>query len=196
MSSPINLQCVNVKLLAKDPEDVDLEPLIPVFHNWIQGQVFEELLLDVADYRHVHEGPGVVLIGHQANYSVDNTDNRLGVRYNRKAPLEGSNQDRLKQATRAALTAFHRLEGEAGLNGKLQFNGQEIEVFINDRLMAPNRGSTREAIEPELGEFLGKLFRGGEYALSHGNDPRALFGVYVKANRSFSVSDLLANLAT
>jgi len=61
MSSPINLQCVNVKLLAKDPEDVDLEPLIPVFHNWIQGQVFEELLLDVADYRHVHEGPGVVL---------------------------------------------------------------------------------------------------------------------------------------
>ena len=196
MSSPINLQCVNVKLLAKDPEDVDLEPLIPVFHNWIQGQVFEELLLDVADYRHVHEGPGVVLIGHQANYSVDNTDNRLGVRYNRKAPLEGSNQDRLKQATRAALTAFHRLEGEAGLNGKLQFNGQEIEVFINDRLMAPNRGSTRGAIEPELREFLGKLFRGGEYALSHGNDPRALFGVYVKANRSFSVSDLLANLAT
>ncbi len=196
MSSPINLQCVNVKLLAKDPEDVDLEPLIPVFHNWIQGQVFEELLLDVADYRHVHEGPGVVLIGHQANYSVDNTDNRLGLRYNRKAPLEGSNQDRLKQATRAALTAFQRLEGEAGLNGKLQFNGQEIEVFINDRLMAPNRDSTREAVKPELREFFGTLFRGGDYALSHGSDPRALFGVYVKANRVFSVSELLANLAT
>jgi hypothetical protein len=195
MSSPINLQCVNVKLLAKDPEDIELEPLIPVFHNWIQGQVFEELLLDVADYRHVHEGPGVVLIGHQANYSVDNTDNRLGLRYNRKAPLEGSNQDRLKQATRAALTAFQRLEGEAGLNGKLQFNGQEIEVFINDRLMAPNRDSTREAVKPELQEFFGTLFRGGDYALSHGSDPRALFGVHVKANRVFSVSELLANLA-
>jgi hypothetical protein len=195
MPSPINLQCVNVKLLAKDPEGVELEPLIPVFHNWIQGQVFEELLLDVADYRHVHEGPGVVLIGHQANYSVDNRDNRLGLRYNRKAPLEGSNQDRLRQATRAALTAFQRLEGEAGLNGKLQFNGQEIEVFINDRLMAPNRDSTREAVKPELQDFFGSLFRGGDYALSHGSDPRALFGVYVKANRVFSVSELLANLA-
>ena len=43
----------------------------------------------MADYRHVPEGPGVMLIGHQANYSVDNTDNRLGVRYNRKEPLEG-----------------------------------------------------------------------------------------------------------
>jgi len=195
MPSPINLQCVNVKLLAKDTEGVELEPLIPVFHNWIQGQVFEELLLDVADYRHVHEGPGVVLIGHQANYSVDNRDNRLGLRYNRKAPLEGSNQDRLRQATRAALTAFQRLEGEAGLNGKLQFNGQEIEVFINDRLMAPNRDSTREAVKPELQDFFGSLFRGGDYALSHGSDPRALFGVYVKANRVFSVSELLANLA-
>jgi hypothetical protein len=196
MSSPLDLQHVNVKLLAKDPEDVDLEPLIPVFHNWIQGQVFEELLLDVADYRHVYEGPGVILIGHQANYSVDNTDNRLGVCYNRKTPLGGSNQDRLKQATWAALTAFQRLEAEAALKGQLRFNGQELEVFINDRLMAPNRDSTREAVKPDLQAFLGKLFHGGEYELSHGSDPRSLFAVYVKANREFSVSDLLANLAS
>ena len=119
----MELQHVNVKLLVKNPEEVDLEPLIPVFHSWIQGQVFEELLLDVADYRHVPAGPGVVLIGHQGNYSVDNTDNRLGVRYNRKAALDGNNQDRLKQAARAALTACQRLEAEPGLGGKLRFNG-------------------------------------------------------------------------
>lgn len=196
MSSPINLQHVNVKLLAKDPDGVDLEPLIPVFHNWIQGQVFEELLLDVADYRHVHAGPGVVLIGHQANYSVDNADNRLGLRYNRKAPLAGSNQDRLSQAVRAALTAFERLEAEAGLNGKLRFNGQEIKVFVNDRLMAPNSDRTREAVKPELRVFLGKLFQGSEYTLSHGSDPRSLFAVDVKANRAYSVAQLLANLAS
>ncbi|PYU19621.1 MAG: hypothetical protein DMG32_24145 [Acidobacteria bacterium] len=67
----MHLEHVNVKLLVKSPEEVDLEPLIPVFHSWIQAQVFEELLLDVADYRHVPAGPGVVLIGHQANYSVE-----------------------------------------------------------------------------------------------------------------------------
>jgi hypothetical protein len=196
MSSPINLQHVNVKLFAKDPEDVDLEPLIPVFHNWIKAKVFDELLLDVADYRHVHEGPGVLLIGQQANYSVDNTDGRLGVRYNRKYPLEGSNQDRLKQAARSALTAFQRLETEVGLNGKLRFNEHEIEVFVNDRLLAPNRDSTREAVKPELEAFLGKLFRGSEYTLSQGSDPRSLFAVYAKSSRAFSVSDLLANLAS
>src|SRR5579863_1712270 len=98
MSSPINLQHVNVKLLAGDSAGVDLEPLIPIFHGWIRDRVFEELLLDVADYRHVPEGPGVMVIGHQANYSVDNAGNRLGVRYNRKSTLDGTNQDRLKQA--------------------------------------------------------------------------------------------------
>ena len=80
----MQLQHVNVKLLVQNAEDLDLEPLIPVFHGWIRGQVLGELLLDVADYRHVYAGPGVVLIGHEGNYSVDNTDNRLGVRYNRK----------------------------------------------------------------------------------------------------------------
>lgn len=190
----MDLQHVNVKLLVRNPEEVDLEPLIPIFHSWIQGQVCEELLLDVADYRHVDAGPGVVLIGHQANYSVDNTDNRLGVRYNRKAALEGSNQDRLKQATRSALTACQRLESEASLNGKLRFNGQEMEVFINDRLVAPNRQATREALSSELPSFFQKLFGGSEYSLSYGRDPRRLFTVSVKTCQPFAVADLLKNL--
>jgi hypothetical protein len=195
MSSPIQLQHVNVKLLARDPDEVDLEPLIPVFHSWIRDRVFEELLLDVADYRHVPEGPGVVLIGHQANYSVDNTDNRLGVRYNRKAPLEGTNRDRLAQATRSALTAFQRLEAEASLKGHLRFGGQDVEIFVNDRLFASNTDATLQAANPELQAFLTRLFKGGEYTLSHGSDPRSLFGVYVKSSKTYSLADLLANLA-
>jgi len=195
MSSPINLQHVNVKLLAQDPEDVDLEPLIPVFHRWIREHVFDELLLDVADYRHVPEGPGVVLIGHQANYSVDNADNRLGVRYNRKAPLDGTNFDHLRQATLAVLSAFERLATETELAGKLRFNGHDVEVFVNDRLFAPNDETTRKVLTPELRTFFDKLFKGSEYSLSHGSDPRSLFGVYVKSARSFSLADLFANLA-
>ncbi len=192
----MELQHVNVKLLVKNPQEVDLEPLIPVFHGWIQDQVCEELLLDVADYRHVYAGPGVVLIGHECNYSVDNTDNRLGVRYNRKAVLDGSNQDRLKQAVRAALTACQRLEAEPRLEGRLHFNGQEIEVFINDRLVTLNRDATREAVRPDFQMFFQKLFRGSEYSLSYGNDPRSLFAVCVKASQTFSVADLLENLTS
>ena len=190
----VELQHVNVKLLLRNPEEVDLEPLIPVFHDWIRDQVGEGLLLDIADYRHVDAGPGVVLIGHEGNYSVDNTDNRLGVRYNRKAVLDGSNQDRLKQAACAALTTCQRLEADPRLGGKLRFNGQEIEIFINDRLLAPNSDATRGAFDSDFQIFFEKLFRGREFSMSYGSDPRKLFAVSVKAAQPFPVTDLLKNL--
>src|ERR1700730_110062 len=188
------MQHVNVKLLLRNPGEVDLEPLIPVFHDWIRDQVGTGLLLDVADYRHVDAGPGVVLIGHEGNYSVDNTENRLGVRYNRKAALDGSNQDRLKQAARAALTACQRLEAESRLEGKLRFNGQEIEIFINDRLLAPNCDATREAFDSEFKTFSEEFFRGSKFSMSYGTDHRKLFSVSVKAAQPFTVAELLEHL--
>ena len=181
-----------MKLLLRDPETVDLELLIPVFHGWIQGQIFEERLHDVADYRHVQESPGLILIGQAADYGVDNTDGRLGVRYNRKAVLDGSNQDRLKQAARAALGACQRLEAESNLN--LRFDGQDLEVFINDRLLAPNREETRQSLKPEFDAFAMELFRGGEYSLSFNTDPRRLLTAFLKAARPYPVAELLENL--
>src|SRR5207249_11305408 len=117
----VELQHVNVKLLLESPEDLNLDEVITVFHSWIQDQVCEGLLLDVTDYRHVHHGPGVVLIGHEADYCIDNTDGRLGIRYNRKARLDGSNRDRLAQGVRAVLAAAERLQQDIRLNGKCNF---------------------------------------------------------------------------
>jgi hypothetical protein len=151
-------------------------------------------LLDVADYRHVYAGPGVVLIGHLGDYSVDNGQSRLGVRYNRKAEMDGSNESRLAQAAVAALTACRRLEADARLGGKFRFGGRELELFVNDRMLAPNRESTRQAAEPELRGFLGRLFAGKNYSLSFASDPRKLFAVSVQSAQPFTASELLANL--
>ena len=191
----MDLQHVNVKLhIASNGAEPDLTPLIPVFHNWIQGQVFGDLLLDVADYRHVPGGPGIVLIGQEGDYSVDHTDNRLGVRYNRKSPLVGSTQDRLRQAARAALTAAQRLESEPSLDGKFRFSGREIELFINDRLLAPNTDATRQAAQPDLDAFFKQLFGGSDFSLNYGKDPRRLFTVSAKSSKPFQPSELLSNL--
>jgi hypothetical protein len=192
----MDLQHVNVKFLVSDPESVDLEPLIPVFHRWIQGQVCDELLLDIADYRHVPAGPGVVLIGHQADYSLDNTNDRLGVRYNRKAVFDGTNRDRLKQAASSALKTCLRLEGEAALQGKIHFNGQDVELFINDRLIAPNREETRQRLDPEFRAFFDTLFRGSRYSMTYDTDRRHLLGVSVRASKFFAAADLLINIAS
>jgi hypothetical protein len=191
----MQLQHVNVKLLVQNPDEASLEPLIPVFHSWIENQNGDELLIDVADYTHVPAGPGVVLIGHEGNYSVDDTGDRLGVRYNRKAILDGNNQDCLTQAARAALNACRRLEAEPRLGGKIRFNGQDIEIFINDRLVAPNNAATREAFDADFQLFSRKLFRGKEYSISYGTDPRSLFTAFVKSARPVSVAELLETLA-
>src|SRR5690349_10028623 len=109
----MDVQHFNVKLFAADPGAIHLEAFTAIFNSWIQRQVSEgELLVDVADYQHVPAGPGIVLVGHEANYGLDNERNRLGLLYNRKATVSGSNQDRIRQAVRAALRAASRLEQE------------------------------------------------------------------------------------
>jgi hypothetical protein len=191
----MEFQHVNVKLPVANPEAVDLEKFLPIFHGWIQEQNLDELLVDVADYRHLSAGPGVVLIGHQANYSVDNTGNRLGVRYNRKATLEGTNFNRFAQAARAALAALRRLENDPRLEGRLRFNGRDVELFINDRLLAPNDEGTRAAAEPELKDFFRRLFASEDFEFAFENgDRRRLLSVTARSPRNYTSEELLKHL--
>lgn len=190
----MELQHINVKLLLRDPEAVDLSAAIPVFHSWIQEQVCDELLLDVADYQHVESGPGVVLIGHEADYSLDNVDGRLGIRYNRKAAIEGNNQDRFGQAVTAVLHAAQRLESDPHLKQSIKVSGREIEVWINDRALVPNNDASRNSLEAELRAFLGRLFASTAYSLSFEKDPRRLLHVRIRPEVSFTTAELLENL--
>jgi hypothetical protein len=190
----VELQHVNVKLLLRDPEAVDLEAVVPVFHSWIQEQAGEELLLDVASYAHVKDGPGILLIGHEADYSLDLSDGRLGIRYNRKAALEGNNASRLDHATLTTLLALERLESDSRLKGMIQFDGRVLELFINDRLLAPNSDETRQAADPELRAFIGRLVAKEGYSLAYEADPRRLFGVRVQFDRQFTATELIQNL--
>lgn len=189
------LQHVNFKFFLKDPESVDLQSVVPVFHTWIQKQATDELLLDVASYAHVKDGPGILLIGHEADYSLDLTDGQLGLRYNRKAPMEGGNVARLRQAAGAALKALDRIEKDERLQNMVSFNGQDIQLFINDRLLAPTNEETQRAADPDMRAFLSELLAGEDYSLEYEADPRRLFGARVHIENQVSVRELLRNLA-
>ena len=92
-SSRMKLQHINLKFYIENPETVNLEDFTAVFNTLDpEAKATEELLIDVAEYLHVHNGPGIMLIGHNANYSLDNRAGRLGLLYNRKEPLEGTNR--------------------------------------------------------------------------------------------------------
>ena len=187
----MNIQHINIKFYLENPEAVNLADYATAFNTWIQNQRLEELLIDVADYLHVHNGPGIMLIGHEADYSLDNRAGRLGLLYNRKAQLAGTTQVKLAQAASAVLTAAEILEKENGL----KFNGQEVQIMINDRLLAPNTTQTFIALETDLKTFFDRLYNGAEYTLTHHTDPRERFTVNVKTENRFDVETLLKNLS-
>ena len=187
----MNVQHINLKFFIEDPETVNLADYSAVFNSWIQKHTLEELLIDVADYLHVHHGPGIMLIGHEADYSLDNRAGRLGLLYNRKAQLEGTTQEKLVQATRAVLTAAQILEKENGL----KFNGQELQIIINDRLLVPNTAEVFAVLELDLRAFFDRFYNRAEYSLSHHTDSRERFTVNVKAGSSFDVETLLKDLS-
>lgn len=187
----MNIQHINIKIYLENPENVKLADFAAVFNTWIQKQRLEELLIDVADYLHVHNGPGIMLIGHEADYSLDNRAGRLGLLYNRKQQLEGTTEEKLAQAVRAALNAAQILEKENGL----KFNGSEAQIIVNDRLLVPNTAQTFAALEAGFKSFFDQLYNGAEYSLSHNDDRRERFTVNVKTESKLDVDTLLNNLS-
>jgi len=190
----VQVQHLNVKIFAQDPAAVDLGAAIPVFHRWIQDGVCEELLIDVADYRHVPAGPGVLLVGHEANYSLDQSFRKLGLLYNRKAPRDGSTQDKLLDAFYSALEACRRLEQEPEFRGKLVFDAGDCEVMVNDRLLAPNTDSTWQTLQPELARFCDGLYGRGGYTLGRLGEPRERFRVGIRTTKPVEARVLLEEL--
>jgi hypothetical protein len=188
----MELHNLNVKIPVRSPAPATLEALIPVLHGWIQQTSRPEILIDVADYRHVPDGPGLVLIGLEADYSLDHSDGRWGVRYNRKAPVAGQAGDRLAQALQAALTAARALETEPALQGGLEFPGQELEIYIADRALARNDAATQAALRADLEPFLAALLPGTAVEIEPADaDPRALPGMRIRCARPYSLQGLL-----
>ncbi len=174
------LQHINVKIPVEGDLNVDPGRFIEVFHRWVANQVVDgELLIDVADYQHVPAGPGVVLVGLESDYSIDQTDGRYGLRYNRKGLIDGTNAARFHQALTAAATACQLLETEFANDGPLKFSRKAFELFVNDRALAPNTPETFAACRPELESFLAKALGHRDFALEHDTNPRRRFGVRV-----------------
>lgn len=184
-------QKLQLKIFAT-PESARTTPpelLIPIFHRWIKEHVLPELLIDVANYGHVPEGPGVVLIGHGSDYFMDEGEGRLGLLHNRKRAGFGP-ADRLADLARRTLHAAALLERDPALEGKLRFGTGELLFRINDR-RAQNNDDTFAAVRPELEALAKRLFE-TSFELTRVGDPKELFAVRLTSTVSPPLATLLA----
>jgi len=166
----MELHRIGVKFYAKDPTSIQLEEFIPVFHGWIQRQSLAgHLLIDVHDYSHVHNGPGILLVAHEGNVSIDVSDGRPGVIYYRKTPTAQSPVEHLLTILQSALQACRLVETDAGI----RFNMDEFIVIANDRLNAPNSEETFVELQPVLAAALQETFEGAKFKLTRTSlDPK------------------------
>ena len=188
---------IDLKVLAAPSAGgLALERAIAVFHRWIQESALDELMVDVADYTHVPNGPGVVLICHDALYSLDGEGGELGLLYRRRRETHpslgaiASLDDRLASVVRRALTVCERLERERDLAG-LRFPGDRFQLAVNDRRVTLSQAGELVAA---LERVTGWLFPGERPAIEvRGGDGDRLQAT-LRRERARGVTELLGRL--
>ena len=184
---------LQIKFFAKPNAAFELEAVVPVFHRFIREHAFDELMIDVANYAHVKNGPGIALVGDANDYYLDEGEGRPGLLFSRKRHGAGP-EGRVREGFARALKACTLLEAAPELEGKLSFATNEVLVRLTDRLRAPNDDATFADVSAELAPLLDKLFGAGGYEIARGAAAPEPLSLRVKAKSSPTLAALLAAL--
>lgn len=164
-----DLKQIDIKVFAEDTSDVQAAEFIAVFQRWIREHTIPGTLIDVADYSHIHNGAGVILVGHEYNLSVDYGNGRMGLLVHYKLPSEDSLQERIASAMKLAFNACSILEEEGEFQARLKFSRTKFRFIASDRLHAPNSDETYAEIAATL-EAAAKTLSGSDVTVSRVND--------------------------
>jgi hypothetical protein len=186
-------QRIAIKLFtARDLGLHELQPFIGVFHRFIQEGAVPGLLIDVADYAHVPDGPGIILIGHDVDYGIDRVGGRSGLLTVRKRAGDRDTVALFRDTLGMALATAHAIESDERV--AVGFAFEEAQIAFPDRLAAPNTAEAAELARKELEPSLRALFGDGA-VLEHesASDPRRMLTLRLRGG-SANLEGLLAGL--
>jgi len=185
---------VCVKVYAHEGHDFGSEAalLVPIYHEWIRDGVLDLVMLDVADYSHVPDGPGMMLVTHELNFAMDRADGRLGLLAQRRIDFDGTGVEAVEDTLARALDFAARLERDARVQGKLTFDPASLRIEANDRLRAPNTDEGYESFKPVVREAVTGAFPGRAVTVSRvRNDPRDRLSVEVRVAGLATVGEVV-----
>ncbi len=166
MSVPHRLE---VKYFLEPGAAIEPGRIIPIFHDWIRSRSVDGLLIDVADYRHVPDGPGVILVGHDVDYALDFQGRVPGLRHVRKVNRIAGD---LPLADHLAALLANGWQACQALRDLAQFRPQPAEITLTDRLRAPNRPETHDRLRPGVHRAAEAVFGRPVKVESVARDPR------------------------
>lgn len=184
---------LSAKFLIQNPQAVEPTRLTAIFQRWIQQHSVEGLLIDVADYKHVPHGPGVMLIGHEGDYAIEFSGG-MGVKYTRKHALPDDLPAALTLVTRLALQAVQTLAQEDALSG-VQYDTSAVHIGFIDRLLYANRPESLAPVQATLQAFGQQLYGEDASIAVVPGDAREVFTVKIAAPQPVSIDELATQLA-
>ena len=166
---------IGLKFNLKQQPTLQPDDILPIFQRWIQERRLEGMLIDVIDYKHVPEGPGILLIADEADLAYDLTDGEIGLHYIRKRDLPDELDEALRLVFRGLLEAALALEAEAP--GDIVFDFGSAKISFLDRMNYRNTAEVFAKARPIMTKLLGEIY-GREIAVSRFyDDSRALFAL-------------------
>jgi hypothetical protein len=190
----MNTHKVSVKLYLDKGQDVAPETWFRIFNAWISNHQGTDVLIDVADYSHVPAGPVALLVGHEYDICIDDSDQKRGLLYRRKQPVDGGFGSQLEAAIRSTCEICRRLETDTELGNQVVFCANDMRIVLNDRLNAPNSEETLNAIRADVNALLNRLYAGAAVVAHRRENARERFTLDVSANGHWTVESLLKNL--
>lgn len=189
-----DLQRIDLKVMARAPEPPPLDPILTVFDRWRREEDAPSDWVDLADYAHMPQGPGVMMAGKREHFVVDTNEPGLGVMVQTRKDLDGAVEERFLEAFRRHLTLAVRLVGEPEWPQAIQVESGKWLVAVNDRLHFPNDDETDADLKTGLVAALDRLFGEGAYTLSRDDNPRRRYGYVVEASSAPDLGELLQRL--
>jgi hypothetical protein len=94
-------------------------------------------MIDVADYKHIPFGPGIMLIAFEGNFSIGYEEHGFGLSYNRKISFRESEEKSLHKIKNILDNVVDLILNEESLREEIQFLNEYI-LYSNDRYEFPN----------------------------------------------------------
>jgi hypothetical protein len=193
----LGLQRINLKLGVELPAgsnaDSISDQVLSVFGRWRLEE--GEEILDLADYSHIPDGPGVVLVGHLWHFGIDWGYGRPGLYYASRRNLTGPLDQRLEQALTGLLEKSIRLLADDDMQPAPLPRCGDLQIQINDRLRHPNNAASEAEFRPAVEALVARIY-GGKAEIEPETDPGERLGWRVKATTApASLAEVRAALA-
>ena len=168
----LNLQRIDVKLLLDAPPNPNIDQFLVIFDRWRKVEDHPADWVDLADYAHMPSGPGILIAGKRDTFSVNLNPPGLGLLTSVRSGLDGSLEDRFREAVRRAREFNAAVMAEPEFPTEFATRQGAWEIYVNDRLAVPNTDQMDRLVRPAVAAALGVA----PESLIRDTDPRKRLG--------------------